>query len=201
MIGVIGSFDYPSASLDQPLDYYLHGYVSSRIMNLARSSEQGVPVCIAATKVDGIVLSLTPNSHSYNYRSAILFGYGKPVDNDEEKLYAMQLITNSVIQDRWPNTRIPPDRAEMQSTMILKVKIDRGSGKIRDGGPKDQAKDTGKAGLTGDIWTGVVPMWETYGDPVPGPLNQVKEVPEHITNYTAEMNHRNKEYATGACTS
>jgi uncharacterized protein len=201
MIGVMGSFDFPSASLDEPMDCYLHGYVSSRIMNLARSSEQGLAVCVAATKVDGIVLSLTPNSHSYNYRSVILYGYGTLVDNVEEKLYAMQLITNSVIQDRWAHARTPPDGAEMQSTVILKVKIVSGSGKIRDGGPNDEVKDTSRDDVTGKVWTGVVPFWETYGEPVPGPLNRVEEVPKHITDCTAEGNQRNEEYAKNACTS
>ena len=49
-------------------------------MNQARKSGSGLAITIAATKVDGIVLSLTPNSHSYNYRSAVLFGHGSFVD-------------------------------------------------------------------------------------------------------------------------
>lgn len=201
MIGVMGSFDYPSASLDEPMDCYLHGYVSSRIMNLARASEQGLPICVAATRVDGLVLSLTPNSHSYNYRSAILHGYGNLVVDVEEKLYAMQLITNSVVKDRWENSRIPPDAAEMQSTVILKVKVVSGSGKIRDGGPNDEVKDKSRDDLTGRIWTGVMPCWETFGEPVPSPLNQVEAVPEHISSYRAAVNQRNEAYATGASTS
>ncbi len=200
MIGVMGSFDYPSSSLDEPMDCYLHGYVSSRIMNLARASEQGLPVCVAATRVDGLVLSLTPNSHSYNYRSAILHGYGRLVETVEEKLYAMQLITNSVVQDRWANSRTPPDAAEMQSTVILRVKIASGSGKIRDGGPHDETKDTSRDDLSGKIWTGVMPLWETFGAPVPSPLNRVAEVPEHITQHRAEMNRRNEAYAKRAST-
>lgn len=201
MIGVMGSFDYPSASLEEPMNCYLHGYVSSRIMKLATASEQGLPVCVAATKVDGLVLSLTPNSHSYNYRSAILHGYAKVVETAEEKLYAMQLITNSVVQDRWENSRTPPDAAEMQSTVILKVQIVSGSGKIRDGGPNDDLKDKSRDDLTGNIWTGVVPVWETFGEPVPGPLNRVDGVPEHISNHRAEMNRKNEEYAKSAITS
>jgi uncharacterized protein len=185
MIGVMGSFEYPSSSIDEPMDCYLHGYVSSRIMNLSRASEQGLPLCLAATRVDGIILSLTPNSHSYNYRSAILHGYGKLVETAEEKLYAMRLITN----------------AEMQSTVILKVKIVDGSAKIRDGGPNDEMKDKSRDDLTERIWTGVMPIWETFGTPLPGPLNRVTEVPEHITNHRAEMNHRNEEYAKSAATS
>jgi uncharacterized protein len=200
MIGVMGSFDYPSASLEEPMDCYLHGYVSSRIMNLAKASAQGLPVCIAATRVDGLVLSLTPNSHSYNYRSAVLHGYAKPVETAEEKLYAMQRITNSVVQDRWDNSRTPPDAAEMQSTMILKVSIVDGSGKIRDGVPNDEMKDKSRDDLTGKIWTGVVPCWETFGEPVPSPLNRVEEVPEHITSHREEVNRKNEEYAKKAST-
>ena len=49
-------------------------------MKRARESPGGLAITIAATKVDGIVLSLTPNSHSYNYRSAVLFGYGSIVE-------------------------------------------------------------------------------------------------------------------------
>lgn len=62
-------------------DCYLHGYVSSGVMKQARENPKtGLAITIAATKVDGIVLSLTPNSHSYNYRSAVLFGFGSLVE-------------------------------------------------------------------------------------------------------------------------
>jgi uncharacterized protein len=125
MIGVMGSFDYPSASLEEPMDCYLHRYVSSRTMNLARSSEQGQPVCVAATKVDEPVLSLTPNSHSYNYRSDILHRYGKLLESVEEKLYTMELITNSIVQVRWANSSTHPEAAEMQSTVILRSLAER----------------------------------------------------------------------------
>ncbi|KAJ5946946.1 hypothetical protein N7454_003785 [Penicillium verhagenii] len=188
MIGQMGSFDYPSATIDEPLECYLHGYVSSRIMNLARNSEsaeQGLPICIATSRVDGIVLSLTPNSHNYNYRSAILHGYAKLVTSEEEKLWAMQLITNSVVADRWENSRVPPDRAEMSSTVILKVKIIDGS-------------DADNADITNRIWTGVVPVWEMFGEPVSSDGNKVTEVPEHIASFIAKKNEQNRAYAEGA---
>lgn len=86
MIGVMGSHEYPSASIDEPMDCYLHGYVSSRIMRLAKADPKGLAVCVAATKVDGLVLALTPNSHSYNYRSAVLHGYASLVESVEEKV-------------------------------------------------------------------------------------------------------------------
>ncbi|KAH9209642.1 putative flavin-nucleotide-binding protein [Leptodontidium sp. 2 PMI_412] len=214
MIGQMGSFSRPSASLGDTLDCYLHGYVSSRIMNLARSSTSpsttsststptetktpGLPVCIAASRVTGLVLTLTPNSHNYNYRSSILFGHASLVESAEEKLYAMELITNSVLASRWENTRVPPNAAEMSSTCILRVNIHSGSAKVREGGPLDEKGDVGNEGTVGRVWTGTLPLWEQLGEPVPGPYNAVKEVPEHITAYREEFNRESKMYAEEA---
>jgi nitroimidazol reductase NimA-like FMN-containing flavoprotein (pyridoxamine 5'-phosphate oxidase superfamily) len=76
-------------SLAEPLDLYLHGYISSRLMRLgstAPDSEEGFPLTIGATHLDGLVLALIPNHHSYNYRSAILHGFATQVTEAEEKL-------------------------------------------------------------------------------------------------------------------
>ena len=122
------------------------------------TGKPGLPVCIAATKVDGLVLSLTPNSHSYNYRSTVLFGYATPVTDAEEKIWAMEMITNSVVRQRYENTRIPPIPAEMQSTQILRVTIDSASSKVRD-------------------WIGVVPVYDTYGEPILAHLIKLRKCP------------------------
>ena len=197
MIGQMGSFEYPSADIDEPLDCYIHGYVSSRIMNLARASEKGLPVCIAVTHLDGYVMTLSPFSHSYNYRSVVLHGYAKPVTDEDEKMYAMKLITNSVVPQRWENTRSPPDGGEMASTTILRVKIVDGSGKIRDGGASEEKRDIENAEVREKVWSGVLPVWQTFGEPVPSPHNRV-EVPQHISAFIKETNERNERYATDA---
>jgi nitroimidazol reductase NimA-like FMN-containing flavoprotein (pyridoxamine 5'-phosphate oxidase superfamily) len=196
LIGQMGSFSRPSAGLGEPLDCYLHGYVSSRIMNLSRASKSpGLPVCIAASKVDGLVLTLTPNSHNYNYRSAVLFGYASLVEDVDEKLWAMELITNSVVPDRWSHTRVPPNAAEMQSTQILRVQIDSGSAKVREGVPNDEKSDLKDEGVLSSVWTGVLPLYERFGEPVPGPYNRVVEVPEHVRTYREEFNRASEEYS------
>jgi uncharacterized protein len=193
MIGVMGSFEFPSADISEPLDCYLHGYVSARLMRLARESEKGLPVTIAATKVDGLVLSLTPNSHSMNYRSAVLQGYAKPVEDADEKVWAMEKITNKVVPDRWANTRIPPDGAEMSSTMILRVTVETGSGKIRQGEPHDEPKDEKRKEIADSVWTGVIPVYETYGEPIPSANNKVSQVPEHVASYVSNTTVANKD--------
>lgn len=200
LIGQMGSFGRPSADLGDTLDCYLHGYVSSRIMNLARTSgpDKALPVCIAASKVDGLVLTLTPNFHNYNYRSAVLFGYAELVLDAGEKLWAMELITNSVVPSRWANTRVPPNAGEMASTQILRVRIDSGSAKVREGVPSDEKVDLEDEKVTGRVWTGVLPLYEQFGQPVPGPYNQVGQVPEHIKAYREALNKANREYAEAA---
>jgi len=182
MIGAMGSYSSPSAPLSSgSLDLYLHGYVSSRLMRLPSgdSSEEGVPLCIAATHLDGLVLALTPNHHSMNYRSAVLHGYASLVTSPEEKLYAMELVTDNLIPSRWENTRVPPNKAEMQSTSILRVSIVGASAKVRKGGPGEDKKDEKDEAVRGKVWTGVVPVWSTLGEPVPAEGNKV-DTPAHV---------------------
>ncbi|KAL8818732.1 MAG: hypothetical protein Q9191_007875 [Dirinaria sp. TL-2023a] len=166
-------------------------------MKLAGGSTGGIPMTIAATKVDGMVLSLTPFSHSYNYRSAVLFGYGTIVTDEEEKWWAMKLVTNSVVPGRWEYTRTP-DNGELASTSILRVRIVSGSGKIRDGGPNDDKKDLNRDDIAGKTWTGVVPVWQTVGEAVPARTNRVSDVPEHVQAFQKEENGTNEKYAVEA---
>ena len=206
MIGQMGSYTRPSADEGDPLDLYVHGYVSSRIINMSRAhistspiqEEKGLPVTVSASHVDGLVLTLTPYSHNYNYRSALLFGYATVVSDISEKLYAMEIITNSVVPDRWANTRVPPTGVEMQSTSILKINISTGSAKIRTGPtiPGDEKKDdTDNAELVQKTWTGVIPVYPTLGHPLGGPFNVLENPPEYLDQYLQQSNDDAKDLA------
>lgn len=199
MIGALGSFSRPSADITDVQDLYLHGYVSSRIMNLARTPEQpsGLPVCISASHLDGLVLSLTPNSHSYNYRSATLFGHATLVDDADEKLFAMRRITDGVVPGRWEGTRVPPNAGELASTAVLRVKIAAGSAKVRAGEPNDDKGDLGDEALVDRVWTGVVPVYQTFGDPIAGRYNRVG-VPGYLGEFVKDANECAKEGALEA---
>jgi len=199
MIGAMGSFENPSASIDEPLDCYLHGFVTVRLNNLARKAhaegKPGLPVCIAVSKVDGLVLALSGFHHSMNYRSATLFGYANIVTDPEEVLYAMKIITDKVVTDRWENTRLPPTKADITSTGILRVTIKTGSGKVRDNPPNDDKEDMENPDLLQRVWTGFVPVTETFGEPVPSVYNQVKELPEYLSQYRDGYNDAIKDYS------
>lgn len=196
MIGQMGSFERPSSSISDPLDLYLHGYVSSRVMNVARSAE-GLPVCVAASHVDGYVLALSAFNHSYNYRSAVLFGYASIVEDEAEKLYALELITNGFLPGRWDNTRLPPLGAELQSTSVLKIKIESGSAKYRDGQASDDKHDLENEAALDKIWTGVVPMHQTFGEPIPSSYNRVG-FPSYAAEFIADTNKDSQEHSVAA---
>ena len=110
------------------------------------------------------------------------------VEDVEEKLWAMELITNSVVPSRWTHTRIPPNAAEMSSTQILRVKIESGSAKIREGVPEDAKCDLEDNEVLDRVWTGVLPLYERIGEPVPGPYNRVMEIPGYIRGWVEDVN-------------
>lgn len=193
MIGQMGSFERPSADNSDPLDLYIHGYVSSRIMNTVRSSE-GLPLCVAASHVDGIVLAMSAFSSSYNYRSAVLFGRATLVEDKAEKEYAMELITDSVVPGRWKGSRQPPMGSELQSTSILRVKIESGSAKIREGQAGDEKYDMENQGLLDSTWSGVIPVYQTFGEPISSTYSKV-EFPGYAADYVGESNKNNKEHS------
>ena len=191
MLGIMASYSAPSAPLSEPLDLYIHGYISSRLMRLGETSpseEEGLPITVAATHLDGLVLALTPNNHSYNYRSAVLHGYAVPVTDADEKVWAMQQITNSVVPARWENTRVPPTKTEMTSTQILRVKVVDASAKIRSGGPSDDRLDMKNEELRAKTWVGVVPAWTTFGEPVASAENRLKSVPGYLGAFVQREN-------------
>jgi len=153
---------------------------------------------VAATIFDGIVLALTPFNHSCNYRSAILHGYATLVTDEAEKAFALQLITDGLVENRWDNSRVPPTKAELTSTGVLKVTIVSASAKVNVGGPGDDRKDLKDAEVTNRIWTGVVPVYEKFGELTPGENNKVENSPGYLTKLTKQKNEEKMRYATEA---
>lgn len=193
---------------------YIHGYVSARLFRpqtgrsepATRDHDGGLPVCIAATKIDNLVLALTPFNHSYDYRSAVVHGTATLLDpgtkadpkNRQEIIYALKLITDGMVPGRWENSRTPPEESEVVSTRILKVRIDSASAKIRDSGVSDDAKDLKHDDTTERVWTGVIPYVEVLGEPMPAAMNKVAVIPEYILGYVKEHNEKAQVAGTGS---
>ncbi|KAF2875559.1 5-nitroimidazole antibiotic resistance protein [Massariosphaeria phaeospora] len=197
MIGCTGNFADPDADpATSEQHVYLHGYVSGRLFRAGKDGgEEGLPMTIAASLLDGLVLSLTPFHNSCNYRSAIAYGHASPVTLEPERLYALTLITNNLLPSRWESSRAPPTSAELQSTSVLRVKIASASAKVRTGGPSEDRKDLKDGALRARVWTGVVPVWHMWGVPVPGRLNGVREVEPYIEGWRVGENEKGRERA------
>jgi uncharacterized protein len=146
--------------------------------------------------VDGLILTFTPYSHNYNYRSAMLHGTAAFLEDDDEKLFAMELITNHVHPNRWADSRTPPHKTELTSTGIMRVDITSASAKVRTGLPLDVDKDDwGNMEMRNRVWVGTVPVYETLGEPITGDYSLVKETPQAVREYVSQRNEKEKTWA------
>ena len=153
----------------------LHGAKGSRLL---RHVEAGGDVCITITLVDGIVLARSVFNHSINYRSAVIFGRGTPIDDEQARLEALAAFTERLIPGRWADAR-QPSAVELRQTSIVAVPIESASAKIRSGPPKDDADD-----LDLPIWAGVVPLYQASGPPIADPsLRAGVAVPGYIHDF------------------
>src|SRR5246127_5220333 len=78
------------ARLDETL--YLHGSTGGGPMlaaTAAAASGSGLPVCVTATLVDGLVLARAAMHHSVNFRSVVVLGPARVVDDPAEKTRAL----------------------------------------------------------------------------------------------------------------
>src|SRR5439155_1665054 len=73
---------------------YLHGSAASRML---RTLADGVPVCVTATLLDGLVLARSAFHHSLNYRSVVILGTAAEVTDQAERLAALEAIVEHVV--------------------------------------------------------------------------------------------------------
>ncbi|MEZ4963088.1 MAG: pyridoxamine 5'-phosphate oxidase family protein [Saprospiraceae bacterium] len=139
---------------------YLHGSSKSRML---AHLDQGFPICLTVTHLDGLVLARSAFHHSVNYRSAVLFGTAHIIDG-EEKERALFLISENILKGRWDEVR-GPNAQEMKATSVLRLDVETASAKIRTGPPGDDEEDYALP-----IWAGIVPVVQQYGPPVNDPL-------------------------------
>lgn len=148
---------------------YIHGSTKSRLIN---HISDGNKVCITVTKLDGLVLARSVFHHSMNYRSAVIFGKGRLVTNNSDKLKVFESLTEKLVSGRWADARIP-NQKEIENTAI---EIEEASAKIRTGPPNDDADD-----YELNVWAGEIPIEEMRKNPVPDPkLNSEINLPYYL---------------------
>jgi uncharacterized protein len=139
---------------------YVHGSPASRML---KAMAGGVEVCITVTLLDGLILARSAFHHSMNYRSVVLFGEARPVDDPAEKARVLQVLAEHLVPGRWPDIRVPTP-GELKATSVLSLPIDEASAKVRTGPPVDDEDDYALP-----IWAGILPLSIAAGEPIPCP--------------------------------
>jgi len=157
---------------------YIHGSAASRML---RNLKEGVPVCVTVTLLDGLVLARSIFNHSMNYRSVVVLGKATLVDDPEEKLDALRLLSEHIIPGRWADARQPNER-ELKATSVLRLPIEEFSAKVRMGPVVDDEED-----YSFPTWAGVVPLTMVAGDPVDDArLISGQTAPEYARQYSRQ---------------
>jgi uncharacterized protein len=137
-------------------DLYLHGSVA----NAALRASIGRDVCVTVTIVDAIVIGRTPFHNSMNYRSVVVRGMARQVDDPGELMTALRAVSDHVVPT-WETGR-PPSPSELRQTLVVAVPLIEVSAKVRSGGPIDDPAD-----LDGPHWAGHVPIRRLWEQPLP----------------------------------
>lgn len=128
---------------------FLHGARKARVIRLLEGTSTA---CMNVTHVDALVYARSAFNSSMNYRSATVFGSPRLVEDPDEKLHALRVITECTMPGRWDELREPLEN-EIKQTGIIALDIESASAKISTGMPDDEDAD-----YDIPIWAGILPL-------------------------------------------
>ena len=134
---------------------YLHGAAANHLLGTGEGEE----ICVTVTHLDGLVMARTPFHNSMNYRSVVVRGLARRIDDEERKRYALQRVTDHIVAN-WDTSR-PPSEIDLRRTLVLELPLAEASAKVRTGDPIDEPDD-----IAGPWWAGVVPITTRFEPPV-----------------------------------
>ncbi len=134
----------------------LHGSTKAGILSALAN---GAPVCATVTHVDGLVLARSAFHSSMNYRSAVVHGNARIVDDPAEKIRLLDAVVDRLLPGRRAGIR-GMTQGELDAVLVVAIALDRVSAKVRTGPPTEPQEDR-DAG----VWGGVIPLALTHGTP------------------------------------
>ncbi|MCP3665261.1 MAG: pyridoxamine 5'-phosphate oxidase family protein [Gammaproteobacteria bacterium] len=134
---------------------YIHG---SSKNGLLQALMAGDTASIAITLLDGIVFARSAFHHSVNYRSVIIYSKATLVEDQKEKLHALELMLEKFHEGRSREARAI-NETELKATSVLAFNLEEVSAKVRTGGPVDDPAD-----MALGIWAGVQPVETRLGE-------------------------------------
>ncbi len=150
---------------------YFHGSSASRTV---RALAAGAQMCLTVTLLDGLVLARSAVHHSVNYRSVVVLGQARAIEEPTEKMDAIEAFTERLIPGRWDEVRGPTAK-ELKAIQVLALPLSEASAKLRVGPPVDDEEDYAL-----DTWAGVIPLSIIAGKPTPD-----ERLPEDISPSSA----------------
>ena len=132
---------------------YLHGARKARVIRLLEGT---TTACLNVTHVDGLVYARSAFNSSMNYRSATVFGTPRLIEDPDEKLRALRIISESTMPGRWDEVRDSHEN-EVKMTGVIALEIESASAKVASGMPDDEDED-----YDIPIWAGVLPLVSAF---------------------------------------
>lgn len=158
---------------------YVHGSVAAGWLH----GTAGTQVCVTVTLLDGLVTARSGFNHSMNYRSAVVLGEARLVDDPEERARALALVVEHLVPGRVDTLR-PDTRKELAATLVLAVPLHEASLKVRTGGPDDEPED-----VAAGTWGGHLPVRLVAGDLVSDPATDAPP-PDDVVRRAADLRAR-----------
>ncbi len=154
---------------------YWHGSSASRMLKHLKA---GTPACLTVSHLDGLVVARSGFHHSANYRSAMCFGTAQFIEDAEEKMQALKGVVDRFYPGRTQTLR-PIDPQEFKATLVVRMRIDEASAKVRAKNVLDDEAD-----YTTPVWAGVIPVAQMIGAEEPCPrLIPGVERPDNLSAY------------------
>ena len=125
---------------------FLHGARKARIIRLLKDTGTA---CLNVTHVDGLVYARSAFNSSMNYRSVTVFGSVRLIEDPDEKLHALRVISDCTMPGRWDELRAPQEK-ELKMTGVIALSIESTSAKI------------GSRGCLWDVEAGVLPLQSAF---------------------------------------
>jgi nitroimidazol reductase NimA-like FMN-containing flavoprotein (pyridoxamine 5'-phosphate oxidase superfamily) len=159
---------------------YLHGALANSLLKSGADTD----VCVTVTIVDGLVFAKTPFNHSMNYRSVVVRGAARVVEDDDEVMRALRLMTDHIVPT-WDVTR-DPSPSEIRATRIIALSLDEKSAKVRTGEAINDEVDQNLA-----VWSGYIPVTSVFGSPVSN-SDSGAEIPAEVLQVAGRDMHEKR---------
>ena len=156
----------------------LHGSTGAGALRQVANGAEGV---LSVHVLDGLVLATSMFEHSAHYRSAMVRGELVRLTGDEA-VTALDLISDGLLPGRRAEVRgMLGKEVAATSALALDITADNWILKVNEGGADEELAEEG-------VWTGVVPVHTSYGEPERSPwLDDDVAVPPSVERLRSDQ--------------